>query len=84
MYCDHYTSYDVVPSSDQCYSPSPQGLILVSMGTIDLLYKCNTFSFPIVFDTGASLAISMDRSDFDGTIRPISQQLGGLANGLDI
>ena len=60
VHCDHYTSYDVVPSSSQCSSPSPQGLIGASMGSVDLVYRCNTSSFPVVFDTEASLTISMD------------------------
>ena len=84
VHCDHHTSYDDVPYSTQCYSPSPQDLIGASMGTVDLVYRCNTSKFPIVFDTGASLAISMDKSDFVGSIFPLSQTLGGLVNGLDI
>ena len=82
--CDHHTSFDVVPSSVQAYDPSPKGLIGASMGTVDLLYKCDNTSFPVVFDSGASLAISMYASDFVGPIRPLNRTLGGLANGLDI
>ena len=84
VYCDHYSSYDVVPSSIQDSNPSPQGLIGASMGLVDLVYKCDNSSFPVVFDSGASLAISMHAADFVGPIRPLNRTLGGLANGLDI
>ena len=55
------------------------------MGYVDLIYRCNNSSFPVIFDAGAILAISMDKSDFVGTIRPLTNHmLGGLDNGLDI
>ena len=55
------------------------------MGAVDLVYMCNTSSFPIFFDTGASFVISMDKSDFVGPIHPLTNhKLGGLANGLDV
>ena len=82
--CDHHTSLDVVPSSVQDGDPSPKGLIGASMGVVDLVYKCDNSSFPVVFDSGASLAISMNAADFVGPIRPLNRTLGGLANGLDI
>ena len=53
------------------------------MAPVDLLYP-STSSFPIIFDSGASLAITFDRSDFVGPIRPLSSHLGGLASGLAI
>ena len=40
--------------------------------------------FPIIIDSGASLAISFNNSDFIDTIHPLNQKLGELANGLDI
>lgn len=41
---------------------------------------------PVIFDTGASLAITYDKSDFDGplTIPKEDLRLGGMANGLCI
>ena len=39
----------------------------------------------MIVDSGASLAISFEQSDFVGPIRPIfDQHLGGLANSLKI
>jgi len=41
--------------------------------------------FPIIFDSGASLAILPSRSDFVGAIKPTpSLRLGGMANGMII
>ena len=85
--CDHHTSYDVVPSSNASKSSidlSSKGLIAASMRPIDLFYPSTT-SFPVIFDSGASLAISFAKSNFVGPIRPLEgQSLGGLANGLSI
>ena len=41
---------------------------------------------PVIFDTGASLAITFDKSDFDGslTVPKGDLRLGGMANGLKI
>jgi hypothetical protein len=41
---------------------------------------------PVIFDTGASLAITPDKTDFDGplTIPKGDLRLGGMANGLKI
>ena len=41
---------------------------------------------PIIFDTGASLAITPDKTDFDGplTVPKGDLRLGGMANGLKI
>ena len=50
-----------------------------------LLYQCDNTRFPVVFDSGASLAITMNKSDFVGPICPLTNRwLGGLTNGLDI
>ena len=41
---------------------------------------------PIIFDTGASLAITFDKNDFEGPIQSPNRpmKLGGMANGLEI
>jgi hypothetical protein len=41
---------------------------------------------PVIFDTGASLAITFDKADFDGplTVPKGDLRLGGMANGLKI
>ena len=41
---------------------------------------------PVIFDSGASLAITPNKSDFDGslTIPKGDLRLGGMANGLKI
>ena len=41
---------------------------------------------PVIFDTGASLAITYDKTDFDGplTVPKGDLRLGGMANGLRI
>ena len=70
--CAYHTSYDVVPSPVQNLDPTPKGLIGASMGTVDLLYQCDNTSFPVVFDSGDSLAITMYKSDFVGPIRPLT------------
>ena len=85
--CDHHTSYDVTLDTFPvpALSPTPQSLIATALGDVNLKYSCAISSFPVIFDSGASLAITFDRSDFVGTIRPLSNQyLGGLANGLEI
>ena len=54
------------------------------MGEVNLV-DSNASTFPVIFDSGASLAISFNESDFIGSIRPLdNHQLGGLANGLKI
>jgi hypothetical protein len=46
----------------------------------------STIRQPVIFDTGASLAITPDKTDFDGplTIPKGDLRLGGMANGLKI
>jgi hypothetical protein len=46
----------------------------------------STIRQPVIFDTGASLAITPDKADFDGplTIPKGDLRLGGMANGLKI
>jgi hypothetical protein len=46
----------------------------------------STIRHPVIFDTGASLAITPDKTDFDGpwTIPKGDLRLGGMANGLKI
>ena len=80
---DHHTMHtSVLPMPA---APCHQGLIATAMGQVDLQYSCDTTSFPVIFDSGASLAITPNRGDFVGPIRPLTNQsLGGLANGLRI
>ncbi len=66
--------------------PSPAaynaGLLL---GQVDLLHASSSAKFPVIFDSGATLAISPDKNDFAGAIRPLhNRHLGGMANGLII
>ena len=56
------------------------------MGTVDL--QNNTFprSFPVIFYSGATLAISPSKEDFSGPIVPFKTKrtLGGTVGGIDI
>ena len=58
------------------------------MGDINLLSPAYSSSklFQVIFDSGASLAISPDKDDFVGNISPLPVErfLGGMANGLRI
>ena len=58
------------------------------MGKVDLLLSSSNSSnpFQVIFDTGASLAISPSKQDFSGPISPlpVARFLGGMANGLRI
>ena len=67
------------------------GAGLANITTQEVL-ACLTFGdskgvkHPVIFDTGASLAITPDKSDFDGPLSVPSGdlRLGGMANGLRI
>ena len=56
------------------------------MGEVDLLSQVKSQVFPVIFDSGATLAITPNKQDFVGAIRPlaVATQLGGLANGIQI
>ena len=66
--------------------PSPVACTAGLLGSIDLLPETLDDMFPIIFDTGASLAISPCVDDFvPGSIKKLhNRYLGGLANGLPI
>ena len=84
MQCDHHSYRDIVNPSPAI---SPKALTALHLGRVDLLpiSTSTSTSFPVIFDTGASLAITHDKSDFAGPIRSlVNQRLGGLANGLNI
>ena len=64
----------------------PKACMSSAMGRVDL-FPPSTFlsrSFAVIFDSGASLAISPSKDDFIGPIRPLptERRLGGMANGL--
>jgi hypothetical protein len=54
------------------------------LGKVDLLPSSPSASFPVIFDSGASLAISPSLSDFSGPITKFTEdkRLGGMANGM--
>ena len=73
---------DAICSHPSAYTAAAQ------MGKIDLFLPSFTSSnlFQVIFDSGASLAISPSKSDFIGEISPLPTPrfLGGMANGLRI
>ena len=81
--CDHHSHHDVITPS--CIV-GPQAHLALTLGRVDLLPPTldTPSTFPVIFDTGASLAISPDKEDFQCPIRPMQNSLGGLANGLAI
>lgn len=60
--------------------------VSVSMGSFDLFSVTAAMGhkFPLIFDSGASLAISPDAKDFVGPITPFAteRRLGGIAQGM--
>ena len=56
------------------------------LGKVDLLPTSSLSSFPVIFDSGASLAISPSLTDFSGSITKYTEdkRLGGMANGMRI
>ena len=56
------------------------------MERVDLYTNSLPTSFPVIFDTGASLAISPSKTDFTGTIKMFDEDrfLGGMADGMRI
>ena len=85
--CNYHTHRDVTLDVNPHLelAPSPKALIAATMGQVNLSYGPSSSGFPVIFDTGASLAITFEKSDFVGPIRPLFNHcLGGLANGLNI
>ena len=85
--CYYHTSYGIILYAHPVPSlaPSSKGLIAATLGVVNLRHSYNTSSFPVIFDSGASLATSLEQSNFVGPIRPIvDQHLSGLTIGLKI
>ena len=61
----YHTSYDVTRDVCPFFAPCPipKRLLATFMAPVDLFYP-STDSFPVIFDSGASLAISFDKFDF--------------------
>ena len=72
-------------ASTPCSVLSSSAYLAADTGEVNLLYQDKNSSFPAVFDTGAILGISFNKSDFVGSIRAlINHTLGVLVNGLDV
>ena len=65
---------------------SPYAFNACTMGSVDLHPPTSPSGFPVIFDTGASLAISPNKGDFSGKIEmfPYDRYLGGMAEGMKI
>ena len=83
--CDALDS-DYAPSSLQLPSPSAYNTASGLLGTVDLKpHTPYSPPFPVIFDSGASLAISPCKEDIVGPIlQPLPQErrLGGMAAGM--
>jgi hypothetical protein len=68
--------------------PSRPGLnaALGGVNFLDCLAPSRLNKFPVIFDSGASIAISGNRGDFVGSIRPPASDLslGGMARGAKV
>jgi hypothetical protein len=66
--------------------PSPAGMKAAFNGFG--LFECPSSSprFPVIFDSGASIAISGDKTDFVGTLKtpPAGLTIGGMAQGAKV
>ena len=88
--CDAHHHLHCTFLSDDIFTdppaPTPLAYNAAIMGRVDLYQPHPPSSFPVIFDTGASLAISPSKDDFAGTITPFDtpQRLGGMANGMNI
>ena len=81
--CDALDS-DHAPSLLQLPSPSAYNAATGLLGTVDLKpHTPHSPPFPVIFDSGASLAISPCKEDFVGPIQRLPQErrLGGMAAG---
>ena len=82
--CDELNS-DNTPSSLQLPSPSAYNAATGLLGTVDLKpHTPHSPPFPVIFDSGASLAIIPCKEDFVGPIQRLPQEhrLGGMAAGM--
>ena len=57
---------DDIPSLDTC--PTPQAYNAALLGKVDLVPHDSPAAFKVIFDSGASLAISPSKEDFVGDI----------------
>jgi hypothetical protein len=84
--CDEivHVSDESVDSDSPTSMPSAFNFSLLS--NVDLLPASSPSSFPVIFDSGASLAISPSLADFSGAITKYTEdkRLGGMANGMRI
>ena len=87
----HHVSGDDTPADyDPCFShlPSPAAYNSAThlLGSVDLKPRSTSLHrpFPVIFDSGASLAISPCKDDFVGPIQrlPTERRLGGMAAGM--
>ena len=83
VHCSSISS-DYIPSVNN--SPSPKAYNASLMGAVDLQTHTSPHSFPVIFDSGATLAISPSKEDFSGSIVPFKTKrtLGGTAGDIDI
>ena len=86
IWADHqYYSDDL--SNPVISAQANSALLPPTLGEVDL-YPAGTLpsSFPVIFDSGASLAISPSSQDFVGPIIPLpdDRRLGGMAGGMPI
>ena len=82
--CDALDS-DYTPSSLQLPSPAAYNTATGLLGTVDLKpHTPLSPPFSVIFDSGASLAISPCKEDFVGPIQPLphERRLGGMAAGM--
>ena len=79
IHCSPSDDDDIMP-------PFPKAFNAELMGKVDLHPPTLPTGFPVIFDTGASLAISPSKSDFSGKIElfPYDRFLGGMAEGMKI
>ena len=81
----HTYKYFTLDMSTKFPAPLSSAYHAVFMGLMYLMYTYTYSSFPIIFDTGASLIISFNNNHFVGPICSLyDHKLCGLANGLDI
>lgn len=78
----HYTNpHDWYPSKP--YIPSPREYVAIVRGrmshSFDYSPAFDESCFPMIVDSGASLAISPCRFDFVGKIKKVDLRLGGMA-----
>jgi hypothetical protein len=79
---------DCTGHKDSHLQPSKPGLNAALQGVnfLDCLAPSRLNRFPVIFDSGASIAISGNKGDFVGTLRPPARELrlGGMARGAKV